>query len=72
MELHKPRIITDGGPWAKHDQECAVKPGEYAVLNLNTGIFYPSWKAKREGWRLVKTNKFQRFIMKIIGLESKT
>jgi len=50
----EPTIVTDGGPWALHDQRCAVLPGEPAVLRLETGVFYPSWAAQRSGWRLIR------------------
>lgn len=72
METHYPDIVTDGGPWADHDMACPVyylsKP---AVLDLNTGVFHPSWKAQDQGWRLVKiTNRFQRFCLWISGVGS--
>lgn len=49
------QIETDGGPWATHDMPCGVHfdKGEKAVLNLNDGVFEPSWRAQSEGWRLV-------------------
>ena len=68
MTRFKPTIITDGGPWATHDMPCCVYEDEPAVLQIITGVFEPSWKAQREGWELVKVNRFQRWILKRIGL----
>ena len=48
------------GPAAEHDQRCAVLEGEHAVLDLNAGVFCPSWKAQGQGWRLVKADTWLR------------
>lgn len=53
------------GPFAIHDMRCAVEPGEPAVYRLNDGIFYPSWKAQRQGWKLVQAKSlFQRWLLR--------
>jgi hypothetical protein len=52
MELLKPTIVTDGGPWAKHNMPCAVCSIKPAVYNLNTGVFEPCWQCQRLGWKL--------------------
>lgn len=48
------QIITDGGPWAKHNFPCPVLRNRHAVLNLGTGTFHPSWKAQEDGWTLIQ------------------
>ena len=58
--LLTPTIITDGGPWAKHNMPCAVYTACRAVLELETGIFMPSNEAHRAGWRLVCVPKWLR------------
>jgi len=64
MENHIPKIETDGGPWAMHDVACPIHgPKKSSVLDLNTGIFHPSWKAQREGWILIK---FPKWLAKFI------
>jgi len=66
----KPTVITDGGPWATHNMPCAVlNQTEKAVLDMNSNVFQPSWKAQSEGWRLVHARSwFQRFLLKVAGL----
>jgi len=58
-----PKIVTDGGPWAKHNMPCAVMETQHAVLELETGIFLPSWKAQKDGWMLVKVPKWLRWFL---------
>lgn len=53
VEIHHPVVVTDGGPWAEHDQACAVCRQRKAVLDLHTGIFEPCWDCQRIGWRLM-------------------
>lgn len=59
-DLLKPTIVTDGGPWAEHNMPCPVLGTEHAVLELETGIFNPSHKARKEGWMLVKVPKWMK------------
>ena len=67
MNLLRPTIVTDGGPWAEHDYPCPVHLDEPAVLHLDTGIFHPSWKADKEGWMLIRVkSKFKRKIIKML------
>jgi hypothetical protein len=36
------------------------------VYDCDKGVFLPSWKAQKEGWRLVKTQTwFQRLLMRL-------
>lgn len=64
IRLHRPTIVLHG-PTAIHDQCCAVHHKESAVLNLDDGVFHPSWKAQQEGWRLVKSkSRFQCWLLK--------
>jgi len=71
-KIHHPKVVTDGGPWATHDMACAVYSGSKpAVIDLNQGVFFPSWEAQSKGWRLIKvTNRFQHFVLQILGLGS--
>ena len=66
MKTHKPIIITDGGPWAMHDMACPIyySRGEKAVLDLTTGIFHPSWHAQRQGYMLVRSPKWLKWLFK--------
>ncbi|SBT10655.1 hypothetical protein PROAA_610015 [Candidatus Propionivibrio aalborgensis] len=59
IELH--------GPAATHDQRCAVMSGESAVLDLDTGVFLPCWKAQAEGWHLVQARTWwQRLALRVL------
>jgi hypothetical protein len=50
-----PTVLTDGGPWAMHDMPCPVLGApHHAVLDLNTGVYHPSWAAQSMGWRLTQ------------------
>jgi len=70
MNDFKPTIITDGGPWANHNMPCAVMDQtEKAVLDLNSNVFQPSWKAQENGWHLIKlNNKFQKLVLQFLKL----
>ncbi len=62
--VHKP-VIKVEGPFAMHDQACAVMTGEQAVYNLSSGIFTPSRKARELGFHLVHADtRFKRFLIK--------
>lgn len=63
----KPNIEYHG-PCAEHDQPCAVYyHTEPAVLDMNTGVFQPSWKAQADGWALVRANTpFKALVLKLI------
>lgn len=65
----RPTVVTDGGPWATHDMPCCIcHQTEHAVLNLNEGVFQPSWKAQKKGWKLIHVKTpLQKFILKIAG-----
>ena len=63
----EPRIHYEG-PVAFHTQRCAVLPGEYAVLDLNAGVFRPSWAAQQQGWRLVRADTWlRRLALRLFG-----
>lgn len=66
MITRKPLIITDGGPWAIHDQACAVcwETGEKAVIDVQTRIFLPSWEAQEAGWMLIRPPRWMRRFLK--------
>jgi hypothetical protein len=63
MEIHKPNIITDGGPWAEHDMACSVCHRNKAVLQLNTYRFLPCWKCQEKGHFLIWVSPFLRMIL---------
>ena len=67
MKLMKPTVETDGGPWAIHDMPCAIYQDKPAVLDLNTGMFHPSWRAQEDGWMLVKVPRWARWIVRLIS-----
>lgn len=63
---HKPEIVSLG-LFAYHSQSCAVIHGQPAVLDMNTGVFQPSWEAQEHGWRLVRATKWwQRLALRMI------
>ena len=64
MEMHKPVIFTDGGPWATHDHACAVCHVRPSVIDLNTGRFQPCWQCQGDGWRVFQFSKFWRKYIK--------
>ena len=68
MKLLKIDIETDGGPWAKHNMPCPIDRKEYAVLDLESGVFLPSWKAQREGWMLIKAPGWLKWFLKYLKL----
>lgn len=57
MEVRKPEIFTDGGPWAEHDQACAICHQRKAVLILNTYVFQPCWTCQSQGYE-IRRKKF--------------
>ena len=67
VETRKPTIIHHG-PVAEHDMACAVfHRHESAVLNLDIGVFEPSWKARSEGWRLIRARtRFQKLVWRLV------
>jgi hypothetical protein len=66
MKARKP-TIQDYGIVAEHDMACAVYAEKSAVLQLNTGVFQPSWEAQENGWRLVHArNRFQRLVLRLL------
>lgn len=68
LKLLKPKVITDGGPWAHHNMPCAIYNDEHAVLDLNGNVFMPSWKAQKEGWKLIKINNWRhKLLWKLLG-----
>lgn len=65
MDIHEPKILTDGGPWAMHDYACPILRDRHAVLRMNDGIFTPSWDAQKLGWRTVRAQTpLQRWILR--------
>ena len=54
LELAKIIVVTDGGPWAKHNMPCAVCGKEKAVLDLSGYYFQPCWACQKLGWELSK------------------
>lgn len=71
----KPRepFLEVPGPFAVHDQRCAVLAGESAVYQLWDGVFAPSWKAQAEGWRLIQARTWlQRLALRLVFKPSST
>lgn len=52
LDLHKPVINSDGGPWADHDYACPVCQERKAIINLNTGHFNPCDQCRADGWEV--------------------
>lgn len=52
VETRQPQVWTDGGPWAEHDQACAVCSRNPAVLQLWDGVYQPCWSCQSQGWEL--------------------
>lgn len=52
------------GPFATHNMPCSVHQDEHAVLNCNTGVFRPSWKAQASGYMLVKVPRWLRWLLR--------
>lgn len=66
---HIPNVVCPGGPFAIHDMACAVHhQSEKAVLELNEHVFHPSWKARGDGWRLVRLGKWQLRLLKLLRI----
>lgn len=53
LPTHVPTVITDGGPWAEHDQACAVCSTNAAVIDLNVGMYQPCWSCQGQGFALM-------------------
>jgi hypothetical protein len=65
MEVRAP-TIDSLGIVAFHDQACAVYHDQSAVMNCQTEVFYPSWQAQDDGWRLVQARTwFQRLALRV-------
>lgn len=64
VPLLKPTYFEIGMGY-EHNMPCAVYSAtDGAVLDCNTGKFHPSWRAQREGWRLVRArSRFQRWLL---------
>jgi hypothetical protein len=45
-------VRTDGGPWAIHNQPCAVCGQRTAILDLSQGVMLPCWECSQRGWEL--------------------
>lgn len=64
----------DSGLVATHNMPCGVMNGVYrdsesAVIDLSSGVFFPSWRAQRDGWFLIRArSRWQRFVCRLIGV----
>lgn len=45
-------VRSDGGPWAVHNQPCAVCGERTAILDLNQGVMLPCGVCAARGWQL--------------------
>lgn len=59
-EMHRPTVVTDGGPWALHDVACPVCSEHSAILNLNLGVFEPCGACAAAGWQLRRRRRWWR------------
>jgi hypothetical protein len=55
--------VKEYGPLLTHNMPCAVYVEEHAVLNCNSGVFAPSWRAQREGYMLIKPPRWMRRLL---------
>lgn len=60
LELLKPTVITDGGPWAEHNMPCPVCLKKSAVLNIGTGVYQPCWDCQKRGVITLQLPKWLR------------
>lgn len=66
MNVHVPKIRVLG-PAAEHDQSCAVLHGAKAVLDMDSWVFQPSWRAQADGWHLVQARtSWQRVVLRLV------
>ena len=57
MKLLKVEFNDFGGaPVMEHNMPCAIHQDEPAVYVAHRGILEPSWKARKEGWHLVRVD----------------
>lgn len=59
-EMHRPVVVTDGGPWALHDMACPVCSDQPAILNLSIGVFEPCGRCQADGWQLRRRRRWWR------------
>lgn len=65
MKLTEVNIITDGGPWVKHNMHCPIMwDKEPAVFDMDQNVFLPSWKAQEDGWITVKAVGWRGFLIR--------
>jgi hypothetical protein len=67
LQPRKPEFL-DLGIVVEHNQACCVYHSgadiRSAVIECNTGVFHPSWRAQQEGWKLVQAKSwFQRWLL---------
>lgn len=67
IAVHRPVIITDGGPWATHDHACCVCHIKPSVLDLGTYCFQPCWDCQEQGFVTVLKSKLPWFVRLFIG-----
>lgn len=69
-----PTVDDHGLGLVAHNMPCIVQNGVYrdvepAVIDVNSGIFHPSWRAQRDGWFLIRArSQWQRFVCRLIGV----
>lgn len=65
IPMHEAIIITDGGPWASHDQACPVCQQRKAVLDLSAGMFQPCWGCQAGRWRVHRRSRFGAWLSRV-------
>jgi hypothetical protein len=65
-ELMKIKIDDLGGsPICLHNYPCPIYQDQKAVRIMGSNYFQPSWKAQKEGYKIVKAENFiQRFLLR--------
>ena len=58
--------VLNYGPAAKHNMPCAIYASSHAVLNMNSGVFEPSWQAQREGWALLRIKSGRGWLFRLL------
>lgn len=68
MEMNRVKFETDGGPWVKHNQPCAVSWDQgKAVFDMNNNVFQPSWVEQENGWMMVRAKGWRAVIIRFLS-----
>ena len=71
MEILKVKIEGDS-ILCEHNYPCPIYPDEKAVRMIGSNYFQPSWKAQKDGYKIVKVeNKLQKLLIKLFKTDFK-